>query len=51
MQLVQAFCQLELHPFHPLLPTTTGIDQRGAPRPRDGDGNRSFVVDIGAFER
>jgi hypothetical protein len=28
-----------------------GIDQRGARRPRDGDGNRSLVVDIGAFER
>ena len=26
-------------------------DQRGVARPRDGDGNGSKVVDIGAFER
>jgi hypothetical protein len=26
-------------------------DQRGVARPRDGDGNGSLVVDIGAFER
>ncbi len=26
-------------------------DQRGFARPRDGDGNRSLVIDIGAFER
>jgi hypothetical protein len=26
-------------------------DQRGVSRPRDGDGNGSKVVDIGAFER
>ena len=26
-------------------------DQRGVARPRDGDGNGSPVVDIGAFER
>jgi hypothetical protein len=29
-------------------PTT---DQRGVSRPRDGDGNGSRIVDIGAFER
>jgi hypothetical protein len=27
------------------------IDQRGVARPRDGDGNGSRVVDIGAFEK
>jgi hypothetical protein len=26
-------------------------DQRGVARPRDGDGNGSRIVDIGAFER
>jgi hypothetical protein len=26
-------------------------DQRGIARPRDGDGNRVAVIDIGAFER
>jgi hypothetical protein len=26
-------------------------DQRGVTRPRDGDGNGSLIVDIGAFER
>jgi hypothetical protein len=25
-------------------------DQRGVARPRDGDGNGSSIVDIGAFE-
>jgi hypothetical protein len=30
---------------------TPATDQRGAPRARDGDGNGSRVVDIGAFER
>jgi predicted outer membrane repeat protein len=26
-------------------------DERGVARPRDGDGNRSLIVDIGAFEK
>jgi hypothetical protein len=30
---------------------TLAADQRGVSRPRDGDGNHSLVVDIGAFER
>jgi hypothetical protein len=28
-----------------------GTDERGVARPRDGDGNTSRIVDIGAFER
>ena len=47
---------------HALLPGSPAIDhgdnagapatdQRGVARPRDGDGNGSKVVDIGAFER
>ncbi len=28
-----------------------GTDQRGVARPRDGDGNGSKIVDIGAFEK
>jgi predicted outer membrane repeat protein len=47
---------------HALLPGSPAIDhgdnadvsatdQRGAPRARDGDGNGSPIVDIGAFER
>jgi hypothetical protein len=27
------------------------LDQRGLARPRDGDGDGSFVCDLGAFER
>lgn len=47
--------------YHPLLPGSpaidtigsgfcTGVDQRGAPRPQDGDGNGSDVCDLGAHE-
>jgi hypothetical protein len=47
--------------YHPLLPGSPmidfaddarcpGFDQRGAPRPRDGNANGSIACDVGAFE-
>jgi len=47
--------------YHPLLPgspvidlapiaSCPGFDQRGAPRPRDGNGDGSAICDLGAYE-